>query len=42
MEFSFQPTAEMKNIKFNHMAPPPIIHLSLSARPPAQQLNEKN
>jgi hypothetical protein len=39
MEFSFQraaemPRAEMKNIEFDHTARPPIIHLSLSARPP--------
>jgi hypothetical protein len=34
MKISFQPTAAMKNIKFDDMARPPIIHLSLSARPP--------
>jgi hypothetical protein len=34
MEFSFQRAAEMKKIKVDHTARPPIIHLRLSARPP--------
>jgi hypothetical protein len=34
MEFSFQQTAEKKIIKLDHTGRPPIIHLSLSARPP--------
>jgi hypothetical protein len=38
MKFSFQPRAEMKNNKFDHTAQPPIIHLSLSARPPAAEM----
>jgi hypothetical protein len=40
MKFSFQPKAEMKNIKFNHTARPPIIHLSLSTRPPNSSFSQ--
>jgi hypothetical protein len=39
MKYSFQPRAEMKNIKFDHTTGPPIIHLSLSARPPVMRHN---
>jgi hypothetical protein len=37
MKYSFQPKAEMKKIKFDHTARPPIIHLSLSTHPPGGQ-----